>query len=82
MSRPYVSFCFKKKNRVFLVFSWNTETITGILRCLTHPYGKLMFDVTFPEPVPPILNGQVVLNKNLYSDLHRFFGHELKTLVQ
>lgn len=52
-----------------------------IIRCLTHPYGKLMFDVTFPEPVPPILNGQVVLNNHLYTDLHRFFGYELKALV-
>jgi hypothetical protein len=54
----------------------------AITRCLTHPYRKLMFDVAFPEPVPPILNGQVVLNKVLYSALHRFFGHELKELAE
>jgi hypothetical protein len=53
-----------------------------ITRCLTHPSGALMFDVTFPKPVPPIHNGQVVRIENLYCNLHRFFGQELKGIVE
>jgi hypothetical protein len=53
-----------------------------ITHCLTHPRGKLMFDVTFPEPVPAVHNGRVVRNQNLYCDIHRFFGHELKAMAE
>jgi hypothetical protein len=54
-----------------------------ITHCLTHPRGKLMFDVTFPNPVPPIQNLRVVLKDRLdcHCTIHRFFGHELKAIA-
>jgi hypothetical protein len=59
-----------------------------IVNCLTHPYGKLMFDVVFAEPVPPIQGiaprFRAVLKDNpAYHQLeHRFFGDELLALSQ
>lgn len=59
-----------------------------IVNCLTHPLGKLMFDVAFPEPVPPIHGVapefRVILKDNpAYHQLeHRFFGDELLALSQ
>lgn len=58
-----------------------------IVRCIIHPLGKLMFDVEFPEPVPPIHgvapNFHVVLkDKPAYcQQTHRFFGEELKAIL-
>ena len=59
-----------------------------IIRCIIHPRGRLMFDVEFAEPVPPIHglapNFHVVLkdNPDCYQTIHRFFGHELKALAE
>jgi len=60
-----------------------------IVNCVIHPYGRLMFDVLFPNPVPPIHgsgpdNFRVVLNaRPIWHQMeHRFFGHELKQLDQ
>jgi hypothetical protein len=59
-----------------------------ITHCLIHPKGQLLFDVTFPEPVPPIHGTpphfRVVGKENLdyYQTVHRFYGHELKALLQ
>jgi hypothetical protein len=58
-----------------------------ITRCIIHPRGKLMFDVEFPEPVPPIHglapNFHVVLkdNPDYHQTVHRFFGHELRAMI-
>lgn len=55
-----------------------------IINCLIHPSGKLMFDVFFHEPVPPIYGGKVVLKDNIqyHQQYHRFLGYELKELVK
>ena len=59
-----------------------------IIRCITHPKGRLMFDVEFPDPVPSIHglapNFYVALKNDLtyHHQLHRFFGHELKALAE
>ncbi len=55
-----------------------------VVRCLTHPQGRLMFDVQFPWPVPPIHNFQVVLVDvpDYHQDTHRFYGFELQRLVE
>lgn len=61
------------------------EIGTGeIYRCVIHPYGKLMFDVRFPQPVPPIQSREVVLKNNpdYYETVHRFFAEELRALVK
>ena len=58
-----------------------------IIRCIIHPKGRLMFDVEFPEPVPPIQgvgqNFHVVLKDNpaYHQHIHRFSGCELKALI-
>jgi hypothetical protein len=59
-----------------------------ITRCVIHPRGQLMFDVTFPEPVPPIQGAgpefRVVLQDSPehYQEVYRFFGHELKAILE
>jgi len=43
-----------------------------VTNCLTHPRGNLLFDVAFPDPVPKLYHAQT----------HRYFGDELKALVE
>ena len=66
-----------------IAFSFPEVGRGTITHCLTHPRGKLMFDVTFPIPVPPIQNLRVVLKDHpaCHCTVHRFFGHELKAIA-
>src|SRR5688572_8349130 len=57
---------------------------TGTIRkCLTHPLGRLMFDVAYPEPVPPVQNKVAVLvdRPDCHQMEHRFFADTLAELA-
>jgi len=65
------------------------EVGNGIIReCIIHPLGRLMFDVFFPNPVPPIHGYgeryEVVLKDRPehHQQWHRFFAEELKFLCE
>lgn len=58
-----------------------------ILNCIVHPQGKLMFDVCFPDPIPPIHHRgsygyELVLrdHRRYHEQVHRFFGDEIAAL--
>lgn len=63
-----------------------------IVRCIVHPLGRLMFDILWPAPVPPLhghgyrrpLGWEVVLrDRPEYQELEtRMFGHEIVELVK
>lgn len=55
-----------------------------ITRCINHPYGEFLFDVEYPDPVPPINRGKIVLAENeaYHQMTHRYRAEELKELAK
>ena len=57
-----------------------------ILNCIVHPLGKLMFDIEYATPVPPIhgYSGHyrvALVNKlDYYQSIVRMFGDEIQEL--
>jgi len=70
-----------------ITFPFPELGIGRIYKCLTHPRGFLMFDVVFPEPVPPIgrnlgnLHVDLVDQKSYHHNHRRFSAFELIELV-
>jgi hypothetical protein len=55
-----------------------------IMHCINHPQGEFLFDVGYPEPVPPIHNGKLVLvdNPTYHQQSHRYHASELQELAK
>jgi len=76
----------------FPIFATDGYVDGKIIDCIVHPLGKLMFDIQFPTPVPPIhghgycgeTGWEVVLrtNKDYHQQIHRMFGDEIAELVK